>query len=35
MGFDGDHDDAKVGELNGKTKKDQFFNGNKVILAVR
>lgn len=32
--FDGDHEDAKVGELNGKTKKDHFFNGNKVILGL-
>jgi hypothetical protein len=33
MCFDGDHEGAKVGELNGKTKKDHFFDWNKVILA--
>jgi hypothetical protein len=33
MFFGGNHWIAKVGELNEKTKKDQFFNGNKVILV--
>ena len=35
MFFVGDHYDAKVGQLNGKTKKGQFINGNRVILGLR
>jgi hypothetical protein len=35
MFFVEDHVDAKVGQLNGKTKKGQFFSGNKVILGLR
>jgi hypothetical protein len=32
MLFAGDPHDAKVGELNGKTKKGHSFNENRVIL---
>jgi hypothetical protein len=34
MSVDGDHGNAKVGGLNGKTKKRHFFNENKVILGL-
>jgi hypothetical protein len=33
MCVDGNHKAAKIGELNGKTKKRHFFNENKVILG--
>ena len=31
MCVDGNHKAAKIDELNGKTKKDDFFRGNEVI----